>query len=149
MSIFLLGVVYLFWQHHKDKITVVRTPKKKMPDIREEDVDATTLREDEWLKLGEELLARGDLTLALRSTFLAMLSFLHRKGYLVFERYKTNYNYLSEIAGNSYNNVDLLTRFRVCIEIFERSWYGGYPVTMDSLKRFKEYQHEIMGKKRA
>ncbi len=147
--IFLLGVIYLFWLHHKDKITVVRTPKRKIPDIMEEDLDATELKEDEWLKMGEELMARGELTLALRSIFLAILSFFHRNSYLVFERSKTNYNYLSEIAGNSDNNAHLLDSFRACIEIFERSWYGRYPVTMDILERFKAYQHGIMGNKRA
>jgi hypothetical protein len=147
--IFLLGVIYLFWQHHKDKITVVRTQKKKIPDLMEEDIDATELKEDDWLKLGEKLRAKGELTLALRSTFLAMLSFFHRNSYLVFERYKTNYNYLSEVASNSHNNADLLSGFRACIEIFERSWYGRYPVTTDLLERFKEYQQGIMGKIRA
>lgn len=147
--IFLLGVIYLFWQHNKDKITVIRTQKKKIQDLMEEDIDATELKEDEWLKLAEELMAKGELTLALRSTFLAILSFFHRNSYLVFERYKTNYNYLYEIAINSHNNADLLAGFRACIEIFERSWYGKYPVTTDMLERFKEYQQGIMGKIRA
>ncbi|MGA1865508.1 MAG: hypothetical protein ACMUHX_10640, partial [bacterium] len=44
--IFLLGVIYLFWQHHKDKITVIRTQKKKIPDLTEEDIDATELKEE-------------------------------------------------------------------------------------------------------
>lgn len=143
--IFLLGVTYLFWQHRKDKITVIRAPKKKIPDLMEKDIDATELKEEDWLKLGEDLKDRGELILALRSTFLAMLSFFHRKKYIVFERYKTNYNYLSEVAINSRNNPDLLSGFRDCIEIFERSWYGRHPVTTDIFERFKEYQLKIMG----
>ena len=144
--IFLMGVIYLFWQHHKDKITIVQSKKRKIPDLTEEEVDATELAEEEWLKLGKELKAKGELTLALRSTFLAILSFFHRKNYLYFERYKTNYNYLSEVRENSRNNTQMVDQFRFCIDIFERSWYGKYPVDMEILERFQIQQNAIMEK---
>ena len=144
--IFLMGVIYLFWQHHKDKVTIIQSKKRKIPDLREEEVDATKLEEEEWLKLGKELRAKGELTLALRSVFLAILSFFHRKNYLSFERYKTNYNYLSEVRENSRNNMNMVDQFRLCIDIFERSWYGKYPVDMETLERFQTHQKAIMEK---
>ncbi|MGA1790599.1 MAG: hypothetical protein ACMUIM_03875 [bacterium] len=144
--IFLMGVIYLFWQHHKDKVTIIRSKKRKIPDLTEEEVDATELEEEEWLKLGKELRAKGELTLALRSVFLAILSFFHRKNCLSFERYKTNYNYLSEVRENSRNNMEMIDQFRLCIDIFERSWYGKYPVDMEILERFQTHQKAIMEK---
>ena len=111
----------------------------------EEEVDATELQENEWLKLSKEFRSKGDLPLALRSAFLAILSFFHRNNYLVFERYKTNYNYLTEVRHNTRADQDLLQNFRTCIEIFERSWYGRYPVNMEILEDFETYQRGIMG----
>ncbi|MGA1844246.1 MAG: hypothetical protein ACMUIS_06755 [bacterium] len=142
--IFLIGIIYLFWQHHKDRVTVIQGKKRGVPDLTKEEVDATELEEDEWIRLGNELKEKGELTLALRSAFLAVLSFFHRNGYLVFERYKTNYNYLSELGGNTRNNASMTEGFRACIEIFERAWYGKYPVTPDILERFEGHRRGIM-----
>jgi len=141
---FLIGIIYLFWQHHKDKVTVIQGKKRGIPDLTKEEVDATELEENEWIRLSNELKAKGDLPCALRSAFLAILSFFHRNGYLVFERYKTNYNYLTELSGNTRDNTALVDGFRACIEIFERTWYGKYPVTLDTLERFEGYQKGIM-----
>ncbi|MGA1796782.1 MAG: hypothetical protein ACMUIL_13075 [bacterium] len=142
--LFLIGIIYLFWQHHKDRVTVIQGKKRGVPDLTKEEVDATELEENEWIRLGNELRAKGELSLALRSAFLAVLSFFHRNGYLVFERYKTNYNYLSELGGNTRNNAAMTEGFRACIEIFERAWYGKYPVTPDILERFEGYRRGIM-----
>jgi hypothetical protein len=41
--------------------------------------------------------------------------------------------------------MDMVNKFQTCIEIFERSWYGKYPVNMDILIKFEGYQKNIMG----
>ncbi|MFH0925307.1 MAG: hypothetical protein V1872_06695 [bacterium] len=143
ISGFFIGIFYLLRQHKKDKIIVLEPGKKKIPDLLKEEVDATELKEDEWLDLKKELIAKEEFTLALRSAFLAILSFLHGKNYLVFEQHKTNYNYLDEIRRTTRNKIDVVQKFQRCIVIFERAWYGKYQVTPDVLQNFEELQEGI------
>ena len=99
------------------------------PDASSEDVKADDFPEDEWLRLMETLRAQGDDRLALRALFLAMLSLLSRKGWLVVARHKSNRDYAHEVSARARRRPAVAESFRENIRRFDRVWYGRHQVS--------------------
>jgi hypothetical protein len=100
------------------------------PDLDSEDTTADQLLEDEWLRLARQKVEEGDLRQALRALFLAVLSLLGTQGLILIKKSKSNFDYELELRRklNSVPGLDEI--FSADRKLFERCWYGAYPVTI-------------------
>jgi hypothetical protein len=100
------------------------------PDLESEDTTADQLPEDEWLRLARQKAEEGDLRQALRALFLAALSLLGAQGLVLIRKSKSNFDYERELRRklNSVSGLDEI--FSADRKLFERCWYGAYPVTI-------------------
>ena len=94
-------------------------------NLNDDNVAASQLDQDEWLRLSEELLAKGESRLALRAVFLSALSRLQRDGLITLERFKTNLDYDRELARRARAFPQVRPAFRRLLQIFEPRWYGN------------------------
>ena len=109
-------------------------------DLHSEDVLATQLPEDEWLRLARELAARGEYRLALRALFLATLSVLAGRGVIAIARHKSNRDYFGELQRRARQYPGWPPAFGECITLFERSWYGRHSADPNVLAAFEAQQ---------
>ena len=135
-------VLLLAWLIWTNRQGFRRRPRLKAqavglaPDLNSEDVVASQLPEDEWLKMAREMMERGDLRLALRALFLAMLAHLSLRELISIARYKSNRDYQRELRRRTGGRGDLLNTFGESVSIFEGAWYGSHIVTGDTVGRF-------------
>ena len=99
------------------------------PDLESEDTTADQLPEDEWLRFARQKVDEGDFRQALRALFLAVLSLLGTQGLILIKKSKSNFDYERELRRklNSVPGLDEI--FSADRKLFERCWYGAYPVT--------------------
>jgi len=93
-------------------------------DLESEDIVATQLREDEWLRLAREQIEKGEERLAIRALFLATLAHLGERGLLKIARFKSNRDYRAELLLRARGLADLRRAFDENTTLFERVWYG-------------------------
>jgi len=108
------------------------------PNLEDENLAATQLPEDEWLKMARELAGQGNLRVALRAYYLASLAHLDRRELIAVARYKSNRDYEREARRRGRALPDLTGAFSENIAVFDRSWYGLREVTSDILERFRQ-----------
>ncbi|HEY3758111.1 MAG TPA: DUF4129 domain-containing protein [Opitutaceae bacterium] len=77
-----------------------------------------------WLKLAQELAARGEWRSALRATYLATLARLAEDGLVRLARAKTNLDYERELRRRAAGRLDLVAQFSGRRRQFESVWYG-------------------------
>lgn len=97
-----------------------------IPDLRDENVAADALPEDEWLKLAEQMRLSGDLRLAIRALFLAALADLARRQVVSIAKFKSNRDYQRELTRRSAAVPQRASAFGSLMGIYERVWYGLY-----------------------
>ena len=93
--------------------------------------------EDEWLKLANEMLAKGDLRLALRAFYLATLAHLAAREIVSIARFKSNRDYQAEVNRRARGAAELRTAFTENVGAFDRAWYGLYEVTAEGVAEFR------------
>jgi hypothetical protein len=101
-----------------------------IPDLRNEDVAADALPEDEWMKLAEQMRLSGELRLGIRALFLAALADLAKRQVLSIAKFKSNRDYHRELARRSAAVPQRPASFSGLIQIYERVWYGPYEASM-------------------
>src|SRR5260370_22616195 len=118
--------------------TVVATdePIQPAPDVADESVGAERLPEDGWMKLGRELLARGDLRLAMRAFYLASLAHLAAKNLVTVAKFKSNLDYERELRRRGHALPELPPLFSENVSVFDRVWYGRHEATEELVNRF-------------
>ena len=139
----ILAVLLLRWRKARRAAVVTAQPVAAVPDLNEEDVTADQLPEDGWLRLARELVARGDLRLALRASYLAGLAHLGHRELILIARHKSNHDYERELRRRARGNDGLLGAFDQNLDAFERSWYGEHEVTPGTLGSFSENLERI------
>jgi hypothetical protein len=115
---------------------VASEPIQPVPDINDDNVGADELPGDSWTKLARELLARGELRLALRAFYLASLAHLAARNLISIARFKSNRDYERELRRRGHSFPGLLSVFGDNLESFERTWYGRHEVNRDLVDRF-------------
>jgi len=113
------------------------------PDLSDENVRADQLPEDGWTSLAAEMLARGDLRLALRALYLASLAYLAQRELILLSRYKSNRDYQRELARRGQLQAELAEGFTENVTLFEDAWYGMHEVTPGIIRRFNVNQERI------
>ncbi|MGQ9592827.1 MAG: DUF4129 domain-containing protein [Planctomycetota bacterium] len=105
-------------------------------DLADENLRAEELPEDEWTRLGLELLGRGEWRLALRAFYLSSLAHLAARELIAPERYKSNRDYERELERRACSAPRLVALFRAIVSIFEPVWYGLHQVDSEVVCRF-------------
>ncbi len=107
-------------------------------DLNNDRLDAAKVPEDRWLTLAQELMARGELRLALRALYLASLSYLALRGLLTVQAAKTNRQYETELRRRTRDRIEVAQSFSENARVFERVWYGDHEVTAPLIDGFRE-----------
>ncbi|MDB6139627.1 MAG: hypothetical protein JWO94_2699 [Verrucomicrobiaceae bacterium] len=113
-------------------------------NLESDQVVATQLPENEWLRLAEEKISAGELRLAMRALFLATLAHLGERKLLGIGRSKSNGDYVRELSLRARDRNELRGRFSDSVHAFDRAWYGWHEVTRELLEQFRDnHQHII------
>lgn len=105
-------------------------------DLVSEDLVATQLAEDDWLKLAREQIAKGEERLAVRALFLATLAHLGERGLLRIALSKSNGDYKRELSLRAHQLTDLRRAFDENTTQFERAWYGKHILGAQAIESF-------------
>ncbi len=106
-------------------------------DLSSEEVSADQAPEDAWLSMAARLAEAGDLRLATRALYLAVLAGLGDSGLITINRARSNLDYQRELARRARGNTGLLNTFRGLVAVFERTWYGEHAMSRDAFDRFQ------------
>ena len=117
---------------------VAAAPAAPAPDLADENVAATQLPEEEWLKLARELAGQGNLRVALRAYYLASLAHLAHREVIAIARFKSNRDYEREARRRARSRPGLAEAFAENVAVFDRTWYGLREVTEEILDRFQK-----------
>jgi len=133
----LAWIAYRIWHNRHARAEPVSTqPIQLAPDLSDERLDADQLPEDSWTRLGQEMLARGVLRLALRAFYLASLAHLAQRNLISLAKFKSNRDYLLELRRRAHSFPDLLDLFGDNVATFDRTWYGLHRATADLVTEF-------------
>jgi hypothetical protein len=130
-------VAYRIWQNRAPKkVAVASEPILPVPDLRDENLGAEQLPEDGWTRLARELLAKGELRLALRAFYLASLAHLAQRNLIRLEKFKSNHEYERELRRRAHSLPALLSAFGENVISFDRSWYGLHQIDSEQVGAF-------------
>ncbi|PIE90272.1 MAG: hypothetical protein CR997_06695 [Acidobacteria bacterium] len=113
------------------------------PDLNREELVASDLPEDEWFKMANEMVEKGEYRLAVRAYFLSTLSLLNEKEIIRVEMFKSNYEYGLELSRREHVHPHLPSPFFANVALFEKVWYGMYDVSQGLLKQFLDNYRRI------
>jgi len=131
------------WRNRRARTVTAEVAAQSPPDITREDLDATALPEEGWVNLAAELMEKGELRLALRAFYLAMLAYLARQEFITLAKYKSDREYELELRRRSHSQPLLAVVFAENRALFENGWYGLHEVTHGIMERFSQNQEEI------
>jgi hypothetical protein len=114
-----------------------------VPDVADENVTASQLPEDDWLRLAREWMGQGELRLALRAYYLAGLAHLAQREMIRVAKFKSNRDYEQELRRRARALPELQAAFAENVGIFDRAWYGLHDVTHEALQRFQSNLEKI------
>ncbi len=140
----LVILIFRAWKQRRFRRDEIATqPVQPVPDLNDENVAADQLPEDGWLKLAGELMAQGDLRLALRAFYLASLAHLAQREIIQLARFKSNRDYERELRRRARALPELQAAFTENVALFDCVWYGAHPVTETALQNFKSNVERI------
>ena len=134
------AVAILFWRVWKQRgrrTAVLAEAVAAKPDLTDENIAASQLPEDGWLRLAQEMMAAGNLRLALRALYLASLAHLAQRELISIAKFKSNLEYARELRRRARSLPDVQAAFTENVGIFDRVWYGMHEVTQERLKNFE------------
>jgi Domain of unknown function (DUF4129) len=132
----LVWLLYHVLKTRRNTVVAAAEPIQPAPDVADESVGAERLPEDGWMKLGRELLAKGDLRLAMRAFYLASLAHLAAKNLVTLAKFKSNRDYERELRRRGHALPELPPLFSENVSVFDRAWYGMHEVTEELVNRF-------------
>ncbi len=112
------------------------------PDLNKDQVLASDLPEEEWLRMARECIAQGELRLAVRALYLSNLSHLDSLHFIQIARSKTNSIYERELRLRPHSSA-VSVPFAQSNRNFERAWYGFHQVTPDFVELFQQHVEAI------
>ena len=128
---------YRGWRQRRRRAETASEPIMPVPDLADENIVASQLPEDEWLRLARELIGRGELRLALRALYLASLAHLAQRDLIRVAKFKSNRDYEQELRRRARARPELQSAFAENVSVFDRVWYGLHEVTHDALQQFQ------------
>jgi len=144
----ILGVyLYRLYKSRNRSEAVMATAIQTLSELPDDGLAALQLHDDEWLKMARDLLAQGELRLAIRAMFLASLSRLARAERLSLARHKSNRDYTRELQRRSHDIPETIRAFAENVAIIEMIWYGNYKAAVDDINLFKNNLEVIFNEK--
>lgn len=135
------------WRKNRgEPVTATPAEMPAAPDLEDESLRPTDMAEDEWIALARDLTARGEFRLAMRAMFLAALSWLARHNFIAVARFKTNRDYLREVARRAHSAPAVLGAFEQCIARFEGVWYGARQATPELAEEFRTWTNRMLAR---
>jgi hypothetical protein len=116
---------------------IVSSAAIQTPDLHQENVLASDLPEEEWLRLAREFLAQGEFRLAVRAMYLSNLSYLGSQQFIQIARSKSNSIYERELRLRP-RGTQVFAPFAQANRSFERAWYGFHEVTPEFVEVFQQ-----------
>ncbi len=113
-------------------------PPPPMADLTDDRIEADKVPEQRWLELAQDLIARGDLRLAVRAFYLASLSYLARRALVNVQAAKTNRQYETELRRRTRDKTEVVRLFSENALVFERAWYGDHEVSVQIVESFRD-----------
>ena len=113
------------------------------PNLEDDDVAPDQLPEDGWLTMARDLLARGEMRLALRAFYLASLAHLAQRNLISIARFKSNRDYERELGRRAHAIPVVMNTFSENVSIFDRIWYGMHEVNSALLDDFQRNVEKI------
>lgn len=149
-----LGVgVSFFWLRRRRQEAQISVPVSiaPLPDLSNAAV-ASERSEDEWFALAERLEGEGELKLALRAAYLALLSGMAQREWLTIRRDRTNREYLDEFTrrwrrrpqASVEARGEIPERLRISLRLFDQVWYGSHALTPASVTSYRQGQRELL-----
>ena len=149
-----LGVgASLFWLRRRREAAQLSVPiaTVPLPDLSNAAV-ASERSEDEWFALAERLEGEGDLRLALRAAYLALLAGLAEREWLTIRRDRTNREYLEEFTRRWRRRpqaavearLEMPEKLRMSLRLFDRVWYGSHGPTTAAVAAYRQGQRELL-----
>lgn len=139
-----LGLLIYRKVRDKDRDESEVGPSAEVVDLHREDIVATELPENEWMRLAEEQIAQGEGRLAVRALFLASLAKLGEEDLLKIARFKSNRDYRIELNRKARKWPELNAAFSENIGLFERTWYGMHAANEEIISDYLG-NHEVIG----
>lgn len=146
----LVWLGFILYRKHlnREKVEVVDEGVSAPIDLASEDIVASQLHEEEWLRLAREQIEKGEERLAVRALFLATLAHLGDRGLLKIARFKSNRDYRGELARRGRNLGELRGAFDENTTLFERVWYGMHRLGEGSIDFYLK-NHETIARESA
>jgi hypothetical protein len=130
----LLGTAILGWLVVR---AILRASADSAAAERDEPLPEEPPKPLEMAKEAERLAEGGDLRGAIRARYLSLLGELHGAGLIVYDRRRTNLEYLKALAGREGNSARARA-FADVVEVFDRKWYGRESCTREELGAFAD-----------
>lgn len=144
LGLFAWLALLLYRSHRgRDRAEAVEEGAAGGIDLASEDIVATQLHEDEWLRLAREQIEKGEERLAIRALFLATLAHLGERGLLKIVRSKSNRDYRSELGLRARPFGELRRAFDENTTLFERVWYGLHRLGSGAVEGYLENHGRI------
>jgi hypothetical protein len=136
-------LIFRMWQRRRQPYAVVATAIAARPDLNDENIAADQLPEEGWLKMAREMMAEGNLRLALRAFYLAGLASLAAREMIAIAIFKSNREYEAELRRRARALPAVQTAFSQNVAAFDRAWYGLHEVTQEALQQFQSNLDQI------
>ncbi len=120
-------MAWRLWGQAADQAALVESHAVASPvDIEDETLAAEQLPEEDWLRLGRDLLAQGDYRKGVRAFHLAALANLGGREFIRLGKAKTSREYERELARRARGAPHVIPAFAENVRIYERTWYGDH-----------------------
>jgi len=146
LAALLAVLAYMAWKTWR-RTTVVETipieARAQAPDLEDENTTADALASAEWLKLAAELMARGEVRLAMRAYFFAGLARLAQLRLIRIVASKSNREYIRELRRVDHARGELVSAFHANVRVFESVWYGDHGLAPRELQSYVQAMEGI------
>jgi hypothetical protein len=139
-ALLIVGILLWILWRSRSRVAVEEAqaaPAAPVPDLESDEVTGEELPVDGWTQLALELLARGELRLAMRAFYFSSLAHLAERNLVTLARFKSNRDYERELQRRSHALPELASAFAENVNVFDRVWYGLHDINAELLQRFR------------
>jgi len=106
-------------------------------------VDGLIQSHSYYWKQATEYAAEEEWREGVRAVFLSLVFYLDEQERIKVEKWKTNWEYASELADS---DITLVSLFHDCSVLFERTWYGNEAVMQEQFQSMYSRVEQVIGK---
>jgi hypothetical protein len=132
------AIIALFLRSGRAKVVRASADAAVAPtaDVFDEQLLASDVKQDEWLRLALEYLAKNETRLAARAFYLANLSYLGERSLLSLALWKSNRMYERELARQPRAG-EMAGAFAAVNRLYERAWFGMRELGAEQMEMLK------------